>query len=1149
MKGFRSLFITTVSFSIPAAFAALDQGLVGYYNFENNGSNYISSGGLADAVSINTPTPGTSGGRAGSAVSLQGADNDHMKINASFGQGNTLGTNFSISAWYKLNDPISSTNSSDRYFVYESTNNYTISYGLRDSGVGNAGLNDGQPYTTGSEYVIADAALPGWHHILQTYELNGTDIVITTYIDGQNTGTLTIASSSFSGNGLNIGAARDSVTTRGFDGLIDEVAIWDRTLNESEITEVYALGMDEQALVDNDTPEVAPTVESFTADPAVIINNGSTTLSWNVTGATSVWISPDVGNVASSGSLSVSPESNTTYHLVALNGNTSSSSAIEVTKVSSASDPVGPFVGTVKTNEAYLLYSPERTERDLRLIVTDANDQVVASQDTVNEAENDYVAKFHISGLAPGTTYHYSILEIVSEDTSYEIAGGTENHQFTTVPLQRTGQLFTAAFVSCANDTTDGVWAEMGNQNIDLLCLSGDTPYVDTGDLSVIRNKHRYFLQQPSLAALGCNVSVVGTWDDHDFGLNNGNGLSTASRKVNTRRGFVEYRAHDQYGNGSGAGIYHKVDMGAMEIFLLDPRWFSQTEASPVDSSQSTCFGNEQWQWILDSIRNSEAPFKVLLQGQIWQDKKNSETDDMYTYYAERDKLLDIIRDEKIPGVVLFGGDIHVARYLMHPQRVGYDLHDFIMSPGHKSVISSLNVYHPSLEWSRERANQFLTLTADTTKNIPELTARYLDKDGVTNLEIVVPYTDLSPKDSNSLSKGLRALWTFDDNYENSSVLGDRLHGAAPNGAKISATGGVRGGALELSNASQQYVDIPRSFLDDNASAYTASAWIKPATLPAHGSSERQFIMESCVNNHTGLPNASTSGYAISVGLRASANSSDKVNLQLHTETLVPKAVGSQQAPGTLAQGGFDTDIDRTLFSDWSLVTVTFDSTELKLYLNGTVVATHALSTAAPIAETGGLVIGGHRNKTGRNFDGLIDEIAIWNRVLTEQEINSLYGNGAPTEIPTHISYQDFDSDGMPDWWEDLFSLNKNSALDAESDYDEDGLTAQQEFGFGTLPYKKDTQSPYRRSSVSMADQVYQSITFQRNTAALDQLELKVQRSMDLGILDSWTSFGTEIVSITPKADGLEEVTVRSTNPISAQQEEFLRILFSPITE
>jgi alkaline phosphatase D len=659
-------------------------------------------------------------------------------------------------------------------------------------------------------------------------------------------------------------------------------------------------------------------------------------------------------------------------------------------------DSVGPYVGTLKTTEAHLLFRPGNAAAKLRLIVNNEQGTRVAAVDSRSESEHDFVAKFRVVGLAPGTTYRYQI-EKIEQGKATLVAGGAADLHFTTVPDQRSGQVLNVAFISCVNDTTDPVWQEMANHNLDLLCFGGDTPYADTGNLSDLRNKHRHLLQRPALAALGKSVSVLGTWDDHDFGKNNANGKSAAGLKENTRRAFVEYRVQDQYGSGD-EGIYQKADRGAMEVFLLDARWYSQTGPSPVSPIQSTCFGNEQWQWLLESLRSSEAPFKVLLQGQIWQDKKNRETDDLHTYYAERDALLDFIKKERIPGVVLVGGDIHVSRHLMHPQRVGYDLHDFIISPGHTSVIPSLNVYHQDLEWSRVEPNQFLTMTADTTKSVPVLTVRFLDKDGHENLVNTITYDQLTPLPESGIATDLRAYWSFDGDTKNRSRLGSRLDGKLTNGAAVSNGHGAHGGALRLSRSGGQYLTVPRSMLDDNASVYTASSWIKPAWLPAHGSTDRSFIMESNVTNHCELPQASGSGYAISIGLRACPDA-DKINLQLYTETLVPQPVGSERSPSTTAQGGFDYLLDRSLLSDWTHVAVTFDSVRLQLFVNGKLARTHMQPISGPVAETGGLIIGGHRAGEGRNFDGMIDEVAIWNRVLSESEIDAMYNNGTPLAL------------------------------------------------------------------------------------------------------------------------------------------------------
>jgi subtilase family serine protease len=62
-----------------------------------------------------------------------------------------------------------------------------------------------------------------------------------------------------------------------------------------------------------------PVIVSFSANPGSISSGGSSTLSWNVTGATTVSIDQGVGGVALSGTRVVSPTSSTIYTLTATN--------------------------------------------------------------------------------------------------------------------------------------------------------------------------------------------------------------------------------------------------------------------------------------------------------------------------------------------------------------------------------------------------------------------------------------------------------------------------------------------------------------------------------------------------------------------------------------------------------------------------------------------------------------------------------------------------------------------------------------------------------------------------------------------------------------------------------------------------------------
>ncbi|MEO1617373.1 MAG: alkaline phosphatase D family protein [Planctomycetota bacterium] len=639
---------------------------------------------------------------------------------------------------------------------------------------------------------------------------------------------------------------------------------------------------------------------------------------------------------------------------------------------------VGPIVGTVESTTAHLLYRPGAVEAKLRLSVMEGS-QVVQRVSAMSNSQNDFVVKFVVRGLKPATKYSYWI-----DDASGRVhvpPGGT--HFFTTASLGTQGNRVVVGFASCVDIEPNDIWKEMEKLKVDTVFLMGDTPYIDSSDLKVVRDKHREFLQMPDLAALGSHTPVVGTWDDHDFGLNNGNGRSMMEGKGDTRRGFVEYRAHSQFGNGA-EGVYHKVSLGLIDVFLLDPRYFSQTEPSPIDAKQPTCYGSDQWNWLLTNLSESKAAFKVLAAGSIWQDKKNSETDDMFTYWYERDALLDYIEAKKISGVVLLGGDIHVARHLIHPQRVGYDLHDFVVSPGHERTITKLDVFHPSLEWSLVEGWQFLTLTADGTGDEPELIAEFRQPNSRINRKVVIPVSQMTPPGQDVQHDGLRAHWSFDRDFSNDSALGDRINATPHNGAKI-VDGGISGSAVRFDASREQYLNVPRSFLDDNSPAHTVSLWFNPASLPEHGSSVRSFLLESTAE---GKP-SSSDAWHLSLGLRASSNA-EQINLQVYTHTL--KAASRQEAaPTAISQGPFDAPVDRSrLVNRWNHVALAFNSKTLTLFLNGDQLAKYELPKPGPASEFGGIVIGGHRAGTGRNFDGLVDEIRVWQGLLGEKELKTL---------------------------------------------------------------------------------------------------------------------------------------------------------------
>ena len=83
----------------------------------------------------------------------------------------------------------------------------------------------------------------------------------------------------------------------------------------------------------------APTISKFTITPNVIDAGQPAVLQWDITGATSMSIDQNIGNIASSGTQTVYPSTSTTYKLTATNSAGSSNASAAIT-VNASSVPV-----------------------------------------------------------------------------------------------------------------------------------------------------------------------------------------------------------------------------------------------------------------------------------------------------------------------------------------------------------------------------------------------------------------------------------------------------------------------------------------------------------------------------------------------------------------------------------------------------------------------------------------------------------------------------------------------------------------------------------------------------------------------------------------------------------------------------------------
>ena len=353
------------------------------------------------------------------------------------------------------------------------------------------------------------------------------------------------------------------------------------------------------------------------------------------------------------------------------------------------------------------------------------------------EAERDLCLRWDVDSLEPGQAYTCTIGAAPSGERA------CDPFTLRTPIAHDIPRVTRIAFGSCAHEgrfPTQPVWSRIAQTGAEAVVVLGDTPYIDSTDLAVQRRRYREFYGAlPELQALVRATPLYATWDDHDFGRNDTTGVLPG--KENSRRAFIEYHGNPEYGREE-EGIFTRFRRGAIEVFLLDTRWFAGTEDSPHDEGGKGLLGALQWEWLERELRASTATFKVLASGMIWNGAtRPGKRDHWMTYPGERQAIFDMIGKHSIPGVVLVGGDIHRTRALRYPttKSAGYELFEFITSPLANTVIQTANAPSEHLLHDAGVQQTFLLLTADTTAKPATLSARFLDHEGA---ELFAVHTD-----------------------------------------------------------------------------------------------------------------------------------------------------------------------------------------------------------------------------------------------------------------------------------------------------------------------------------------------------------------------------------------------------------------------
>lgn len=347
--------------------------------------------------------------------------------------------------------------------------------------------------------------------------------------------------------------------------------------------------------------------------------------------------------------------------------------------------------------------------------------------DKVANLDNDYCLHWKVGQLDANTRYLYRITD---EDTPLF---DDQVFSFKTGPTPGVHAKVALGFGSCVdqNGRFPELWKQVERSGAEGMVLLGDTPYIDSTITLHQRIKHRQFLSHEGAAYLTRQIPFWGTWDDHDFGANDSDGQ--LHNRKNARQVFMQYRALTHYGE-NGDGIYNSFRRGPIEVFLLDLRYFSDTESSFADSNEPTLLGRQQWEWLKKKLKQSDATFKILAGGMTWASKQRGlDADDWASYSYESEAIIDFIGQERITGVVLVGGDIHCTQVMKYDteDRIGYPLYHIVTSPMHNRIFRQHeDLNHPEVLFARAVPNTFVRIAADTTVEPGLLTIDVIDITG-----------------------------------------------------------------------------------------------------------------------------------------------------------------------------------------------------------------------------------------------------------------------------------------------------------------------------------------------------------------------------------------------------------------------------------
>ena len=254
-------------------------------------------------------------------------------------------------------------------------------------------------------------------------------------------------------------------------------------------------------------------------------------------------------------------------------------------------------------------------------------------------------------------------------------------------------------FGSCIQqDMPTPIFYTIAGEFPDLVLFLGDNIYADTEDMGVMRAKYERLGANSDFRRLRARFPIMATWDDHDFGVNDG-GADYPQKDASKEEFMRFWKTPPQSPLRSRPGIYEARIFGPegrrVQIIMLDTRYFRSPLKKgerrvggpyyPDDSDSKTMLGEAQWLWLQKQLEKPAEVRLLVTSIQLVSEARGQET--WSNLPRERQKLFDMLKQTRAAGVVLLSGDRHWAELSCCTEGVPYPIHEL--------TSSSFNQIHP----------------------------------------------------------------------------------------------------------------------------------------------------------------------------------------------------------------------------------------------------------------------------------------------------------------------------------------------------------------------------------------------------------------------------------------------------------------------